>query len=82
MIYIWSAICFNKVIFFLPCILAIFRIVWVFIPGINRGYYMVARRYEISLREEKFGICKRPWNVLYLSLGYICGLNKCVYMLS
>ena len=53
---------------------------------INRGYYMAARRYEISLRvlknisrvstahswnifstrEEKFLICKRPCNVLFI----------------
>ena len=43
--------------------------------GINRGYYMAARRYEISLRvlknifstrEEKFPISKRPCNVLFI----------------
>ena len=40
----------------------------------NRGYYMAARRYEISLRvlknistrEEKFRISKRPCNVLFI----------------
>ena len=33
---------------------------------INRGYYMAARRYEISLREEKFRISKRSCNVLFI----------------
>jgi len=40
----------------------------------NRGYYMAARRYEISVRvlkyfstrEEKFRISKRPRNVLFI----------------
>ena len=44
--------------------------------GINRGYYMAARRYEISLRalknifstrEEKFPLSKRPCNVLFIT---------------
>ena len=43
--------------------------------GINRGYYMAARRYEIYLRElknifltreEKFPISKRQCNVLFI----------------
>ena len=40
---------------------------------IHRGYYMAARRYEISLRvlknisrEQKFRISKRPCNVLFI----------------
>ena len=54
---------------------------WVSLAALNRifcqyrGYYMAARRYEISLRvlknistrEEKFRISKRPCNVLFIT---------------
>ena len=55
-------------------------------PRVHRGYYMAARRYEISLRvlknvfstrEEKFRISERPCNVLFMKYQIIA--NDVIY---